>query len=95
RAVEALDRRVPEVLQALAGDGLLFLTGDHGCDPTTPSTDHSRERTPCLVAGLAERPPVTFGDRRFSDLGATIARALGVRTDGLAGESFAADLGLG
>ncbi len=49
--VEAFDRRLPELIRALNG-GVLFLTGDHGCDPTTPSTDHSRERTPLLAAGL-------------------------------------------
>jgi phosphopentomutase len=93
RCVEALDRRLPELVGALEDDGLVFLTGDHGCDPTTPPTDHSRERTPCLVAGLGDRPPVTLGDRAFSDLGATIADVLRVRTHDLEGESFAADLG--
>jgi phosphopentomutase len=92
RCVEALDRRLPELLGAVEGDGLLFLTGDHGCDPTTEPTDHSRERTPCLVAGLGDRPPVDLGERMFSDLGATIADVLGVQTEGLEGASFAAEL---
>ncbi|MEX2458238.1 MAG: phosphopentomutase [Actinomycetota bacterium] len=94
RCVEALDARMPELTGALEGDGLLFLTGDHGCDPTMAPTDHTRERTPCLVAGLGDAPPVDLGERAFSDLGATIAEALGVRTTGLEGESFAHDLGL-
>jgi phosphopentomutase len=94
RCVEALDARVPELLAALGDDGLLFLTGDHGCDPTTPPTDHSRERTPCLVAGLGERPPADLGNRDFSDLGATVAQALEVTTHGLAGSSFANELGI-
>ncbi len=94
KCIEALDRRVPELLAALEGDGLLFLTGDHGCDPTTPPTDHSRERTPCLVSGLGDLPPVDLGERMFSDLGATIAEVLGVRTRGLEGTSFAEELGL-
>jgi phosphopentomutase len=86
RCVEALDRRVPELTAALDG-GLLFLTGDHGCDPTTPSTDHSRERTPLLVAGLPSGP-YDVGDRTtFADLGATVADLLGVRW-ALEGESF-------
>ena len=87
--VEEFDRRVPE-LRAAVGTGLLFVTGDHGCDPTTPPTDHSRERTPCLVSGARRDDPVDLGDRGcFGDLGATIADILGVRTEGLAGESFA------
>ncbi|MGZ8598940.1 MAG: phosphopentomutase [Actinomycetota bacterium] len=89
-AVEAFDRRLPEVIAALDG-GLLFLTGDHGCDPTTPSTDHSRELTPLLVAGL-DGGPVDLGTRgTFADLGATVADLLGVAWD-LEGESMAAEL---
>ena len=87
--VEEFDRRVPE-LRAAVGDGLLFVTGDHGCDPSMPSTDHTRERTPLLVSGVQRDQPVDLGDRAcFGDLGATIAEVLGVPTEGLAGESFA------
>jgi phosphopentomutase len=76
-AVEALDRRLPELVGALRG-GILMLTGDHGCDPTTPSTDHSRERTPLLVAGV-EGGPHDLGTRpTFADLGETVADVLGV-----------------
>jgi len=93
RAIEALDVRLPDLIGSLGG-GVFLLTGDHGCDPTTPSTDHSRERTPLLAAGL-EGGPYEVGDRGcFGDLGATIADLLGVPADGLAGESFAAELGL-
>ncbi len=71
---------------------MLILTGDHGCDPTTPPTDHSRERTPLLIAGL-EGGPVDVGTRpTFADLGATAAALLGVDASGLAGESMAEDL---
>jgi phosphopentomutase len=94
RCVEAFDARLPEVLEGLRG-GVLFLTGDHGCDPTTPSTDHSRERTPVLVAGARTDHPVDLGTRgTFADVGATVADVLGVPTRGLAGTSFARDLGL-
>jgi phosphopentomutase len=93
RAIEALDVRLPDLIGSLGG-GVFLLTGDHGCDPTTPSTDHSRERTPLLAAGL-EGGPYEVGDRGcFGDLGATIADLLGVPADGLAGESFAAEVGL-
>jgi phosphopentomutase len=91
RAIEALDRRIPDLVGALEG-GVLFLTGDHGCDPTTPPTDHSRERTPLLAAGL-EGGPYDVGTRAtFGDLGATAADLLGVSWD-LDGTSFAPELG--
>ena len=88
--VEALDRRLPE-LEAAVGDGLMFLTGDHGCDPTiTDSTDHTREHTPVLAWGVRRRDLVDIGTRRpFGDLGLTIADVLGVPVEGLAGQSFA------
>lgn len=94
RCVEAFDRRVPELVGAV-GDGLLFITGDHGCDPTDESTDHTREHTPVLGAGgaLAGRPAVDLGVRdTFADLGATVASLFGVGPDGLAGKSFAGEL---
>jgi phosphopentomutase len=92
-AIEAFDRAVPNVVDAL-DDGVLFVTGDHGCDPTTASTDHTRERTPLLVAGLAVRAAVDLGVRAtFADLGATVAALLGVETPGTTGESFAAAIG--
>ncbi len=90
-AVEALDVRIPELIEALEG-GILFLTGDHGCDPTTPSTDHSRERTPLLAVGLSGGP-FDVGDRdTYADLGATVADLLGVPWD-LQGRSFAREIG--
>lgn len=92
-AVEALDRRIPEVTAALNG-GVMFLTGDHGCDPTTSSTDHSRERTPLLVVGLPGGPYDVGARASFADLGATVADVLGVEGESLRGESFAVELGL-
>ena len=90
-AIEALDVRIPELIGVLGG-GLLFLTGDHGCDPTTPPTDHSRERTPLLGAGL-DGGPFDIGDREtYADLGATVAELLGVPWD-LEGSSFASGIG--
>jgi phosphopentomutase len=71
-----------------------LLTGDHGCDPTTPPTDHSRERTPLLAAGL-RGGPVDLGTRgSFSDLGLTVADLLGAEAAGLEGESFVDLLGI-
>jgi phosphopentomutase len=92
-AVEALDLRIPELIEALEG-GVMFLTGDHGCDPTTPSTDHSRERTPLLAAGL-QSGPWDIGTRAtFADLGATVAELLGVEVEGSEGSSFVREIGL-
>jgi phosphopentomutase len=91
-AVETLDRRLPELVEGLDG-GIMLLTGDHGCDPTTPSTDHSRERTPLLAAGLSGGP-YDIGTRDgFGDLGHTAAALLGVDPPGLTGVSFVDRLG--
>ena len=92
--VEAFDRRLPELLSAVGDDGLLFITGDHGCDPTTlPSTDHTRELTPLLGWGQAIEGPVDLGTRSsFADLGATVAEVVGIAGQGLAGRSFAGEL---
>ena len=91
-AIEAFDRRVPELAAAL-GDGVMLITGDHGCDPTTPPTDHSRERTPLLATGLLGGPHRIGTRASFGDLGHTVAGLLGVEVEGLVGESFADRLG--
>jgi phosphopentomutase len=92
--VEAFDRRVPDLIGALDG-GVMLVTGDHGCDPTTTTTtDHSRERTPLLVAGL-EGEARDLGTRAsFSDLGQTVATLLGADASGLEGENFLDLLGV-
>jgi phosphopentomutase len=92
RAVEAFDRRLPALIEALDG-GVLLITGDHGCDPTTPSTDHSRERTPLLAAGCPDGPHEIGTRPTFGDLGHTVAELLGVGVEGLTGSSFADRLG--
>jgi phosphopentomutase len=96
RCIEALDPRIPELEEAV-GDGLMLITGDHGCDPTDmSSTDHTREYTPILVAGARTDVPVDLGVRQvFGDVGATVADALGVSAEGVAGTSFAPELGFG
>jgi phosphopentomutase len=91
-AVEALDRRMPDLLEALDG-GVMLLTGDHGCDPTTPPTDHSRERTPLLAAGLPAGPHDIGTRDGFGDLGHTAAELLGVETTGMVGTAFTDRLG--
>jgi phosphopentomutase len=78
-ALRAVDGRVPELLHALHADDVLIFTADHGCDPTTPSTDHSREYVPLLVYGALLKGGINLGTRRtFADVGATIADWLDV-----------------
>jgi phosphopentomutase len=79
-ALAEFDQRLPEITDALAEDDVLVLTADHGNDPTTPSTDHSREYVPILITGIPVRPGVNLGVREtFADLGATVADVLGVK----------------
>jgi phosphopentomutase len=88
-ALEAFDRRLPELLAALGRDDVLVLTADHGNDPTTPSTDHSREKVFVLATGHCVTSGVNLGERSsFTDLGATVADLLGV-TSATPGRSFA------
>jgi phosphopentomutase len=88
RTLERFDERLPGLLERLRSDEILMITADHGNDPTTPSTDHSREYVPLLVAGPRVRQGVDLGTREtFADVAATLAEAFGVaRPD--AGTSF-------
>ena len=79
-ALEAFDARLPEIRASLGPEDVLFIAADHGNDPTTPSTDHSRERVPVLVVGDGVTPGPLGIRESFSDLGATIADLLGVPT---------------
>ena len=89
-ALEAFDRRLPDILQAAGPDALVIITADHGNDPTTSSTDHSRERVPLLVAGPRAAAGADLGERgTFADCAATIAELLAVDWTG-PGTSFAA-----
>jgi phosphopentomutase len=88
-ALQAFDARLPEIQAAMRSADVALITADHGCDPTTASTDHSREYAPLLVWGAAVRPGVNLGTRRtLADLGATVASLLGLAQP-QAGESFA------
>jgi phosphopentomutase len=79
-ALVEFDRRMPKIMDALAEDDVLVITADHGNDPTTPSTDHSREYVPILITGKPVRYQVHIGVREtFADLAATIADILGVK----------------
>ena len=89
-ALAALDARVPELLDAAARDTLLVFTADHGNDPTTPSTDHSREDVP-LIAWTGGKGNPLGARATFADVAATIAEGLALPAPD-AGTSFLADL---
>jgi len=87
RALEAVDDWLPSLDARLTPDDLVILTADHGCDPTTVSTDHSREYVPLLVYGQRVRAGVDLGTRRtLSDIGQTVAENFGTAI--ATGESF-------
>jgi len=87
--LKQLDAWIPRLEARLKGEDLIILTADHGNDPTTPSTDHSREAVPILTLGPRVRP-VALGERSsFADMGATVAEYFGAASPGLAaGTSF-------
>jgi phosphopentomutase len=87
KALQDFDAALPAIVAALREDDLLFITADHGNDPTTPSTDHARENVPVLAFGPRIQP-VAIGRRdTFADLGATVADWLGLPFRGV-GRSF-------
>jgi len=87
RALEAVDGWIPSLEARLRPDDLAILTADHGCDPTTKSTDHSREYVPLLVFGKNVKAGVDLGTRQtLSDIGQTVAENFG--TTIVTGESF-------
>ena len=88
RCLQEIDAAIPDLLAALGPDDLLLLTSDHGCDPTTASTDHSREYA-LLLAHVPGRGPGARHDGEFADVGATAAAWLGARAgDGLPGTAL-------
>lgn len=90
-ALREFDAALPSITSRLKEDDLLFITADHGNDPTTPSTDHARERVPLLAGGMRVVPR-DLGERdTFSDLGATVAEWFGLAFRGR-GKSFLSEL---
>jgi len=80
KALEDFDKRLPEIFKLTTEEDILILTADHGCDPTTASTDHSREYVPLLVYGPALKAGVNLGVRKsFSDIGSTILDVFGIK----------------
>ena len=86
-ALEEVDQRIPEILHGMNEEDLLIITADHGCDPTTESTDHSREYIPILAYGRGVSPKDIGVRTSFTDIGKTILDYLEI-PNSLHGKSF-------
>ena len=87
-ALTEFDGQLRKLLPMLKEDDLLFITADHGCDPSSPSTDHSREHVPLLAYGAKIKAAYNLGTRStYADLAATVAEYFGVKAN-IAGTSF-------
>lgn len=87
KALTHFDNRLPSILDKLREEDILMITADHGCDPLTPSTDHSREYTPWIIYGKQVKENINLGTREsFSDIAKTITDYFGIQSD-IAGES--------
>jgi phosphopentomutase len=94
RALIEFDSRLPEIISAMDDEDILMITADHGCDPSTESTDHSREYVPLLVYGKRINKGVDLGIRStFADLAETVVRILGAGGE-FGAASFHKELGL-
>lgn len=91
KAIEEFDNRLEEIYSKMNKEDILILTADHGCDPTTNSTDHSREHIPVLVYGENVKPIEINTRTSFADIGKTILEYLDVEND-LVGKSFAGEI---
>ena len=88
KALSYFDLQLPRLLEKLREGDLLMITADHGCDPSTLSTDHSREYVPVVIAGPAVKKGVCIGTRKsFADTGATVLEWLGTSGE-IAGDSY-------
>ena len=88
KALTYFDQKLPKILSALEPEDVLMITADHGCDPGTPSTDHSREYTPFVMYGKNLPHGKNMGTRgSFSDIGATVLDYFGL-SGNIAGESM-------
>jgi phosphopentomutase len=82
RCLQDFDRRLEDILEALRPGDLLIITSDHGCDPTTPSTDHSREHALLLAYAAGRNAKGAVHDGEFGDVGATVNAWLGGKAPG-------------
>ena len=92
KALTYFDENLPRIIEGLKDEDILMITADHGCDPSTPSTDHSREHTPLVMTGKQVKAGVNLGTRAsFSDISASILDYFGIhgKTEG---ESFLTEI---
>lgn len=83
-ALSYFDERIPQIIEGLREDDLFIITADHGCDPVTPSTDHSREYVPLLITGPKVKPNTNLGTTTtFADMAETILDYFGVEQLGV------------
>ena len=87
KALEDFDARLPELVSQLAPDDVVFVAADHGCDPTWPGSDHTREHIPVLAFGPQLTGKAIGARQTFADIGQSIAGLLGIRPLSR-GESF-------
>ena len=93
KAMTAFDKKLGEMLPLLNEDDVLIITADHGCDPSTPSTDHSREYTPMVIYGDKIKSGVNLGTREsFADIGATVLELFGIEASGIYGKGFLSEV---
>lgn len=92
KALSYFDEHLPRIMQGLQEEDILMITADHGCDPLTPSTDHSREYTPLIIYGKQIKSNCNLHTKSsFADIGATIVDYFGIKKE-IAGESFLKDI---
>ena len=92
KALTCFDEQLPRILECIQPEDILMITADHGCDPSTPSTDHSREYVPLVVYGDMIKQGANLGTRNsFSDIAATILEYFNVKQK-VAGSSFLKDI---
>jgi phosphopentomutase len=92
QALEEFDAWLPQLFAMLHPDDLLLITADHGCDPTMPGSDHTREYVPVLAWSRSMLRGICLGEREsFADVAATLADFYAIKTP-LAGESFLSEL---
>lgn len=87
KALEEFDMSIPDIKRVMGDEDILIITADHGCDPTTESTDHSREYIPILIYGKHIKPSPLMTRDSFSDIGKTICEILNVEAE-IEGKSF-------
>ena len=93
KAMTDFDKRLGEMLPKLGDEDILIITADHGCDPATPSTDHSREYTPMVITGKSVKGGVNLGTRdSFADIGTTVLEYFGLDASKIYGKSFLAEV---